>query len=441
MYLHGCKQTPATPPTTSDEDSSGSSSDDAMKKKKGNRAMQKKKYPKAVKYYTKAIKIDPDNATYRLNRAIANSALELWKDAEVDACKAVELGDPPSSKSHFQLARARLRRGHCEEARQALDAGLAAYPDEAALTQLSREIERALAQLAAKQRREQEERESQPAPTEGPSSSRALLDQARSLYTAGRLEEAVALLGDVRAAAASSSSTSDVRRDEIGGLSLLGKASMQLKRWGDAVDAFRSVVELEEKTFSMSNREEREALSNAYNNLGIACKSAGRMPEAVEALNAAYHKATNGDDQIATPQAAQILQNLAQCLRAGRKVQEAQMMYEKALGIGQRLFGHDHASNALNHLCIARCLRETGKIREAIQSYTKAVEIWEQKDPETCIKETPELPSKDRIAQMQQQCRAELAQLIMMVEQARRAAAAGEVGASSSEPPAAEGTS
>eukprot|EP00414_Alexandrium_minutum_P002585 CAMPEP_0113820392 /NCGR_PEP_ID=MMETSP0328-20130328/1217_1 /TAXON_ID=39455 /ORGANISM="Alexandrium minutum" /LENGTH=261 /DNA_ID=CAMNT_0000788327 /DNA_START=1 /DNA_END=781 /DNA_ORIENTATION=+ /assembly_acc=CAM_ASM_000350 len=249
------------------------------------------------------------------------------------------------------------------------------------------------------------------------------------------------MLGDVRAAIAAGAGDSAAQRDEISGLSLLGKASMQLRRWGDAVDAFRAVVDLEEKTFSMSNKEEREALSNAYNNLGIACKNAGRMSEAVEALNASYHKATNGDDQVATSQAAQILQNLAQCLRAAKKMAEAQKMYERALDIGQRLFGPDHSSNALNHLCIARCMRESGQIKEAIQSYTKAVEIWEEKDPETCMKEMPEVPSKDRIAQMQQQCRAELGQLVMMVEQARRAAVADDsagtaAGAASSAAPA-----
>ncbi|CAE7918121.1 PP5, partial [Symbiodinium sp. KB8] len=147
-HIFGCKQTPPTPPTTSDEESSGSTSDAEMKKKKGNRAMGKKKYPKAVKYYTKAIKIDPENATYHLNRAIANAALELWKDAEADAATAVELQeDQPSSKSHFQLARARFRRGRCLEAREALKMGLERFPTEPALIKLGREIDTAVKAL------------------------------------------------------------------------------------------------------------------------------------------------------------------------------------------------------------------------------------------------------------------------------------------------------
>merc|ERR1712060_1000393 len=127
--------------------------------------------------------------------------------------------------------------------------------------------------------------------------------------------------------------------------------------------------------------------SSAYNNLGIACKNAGQMHEAIKALNAAYNRATNGNDQVATPQAAQILQNIAQCLRAEKKLDEAQNMFVRALEIGQRLFGIDHASNALNHMCIARCSRDAGKIKEAIESYTKAVEIWMHKTTETCLAE------------------------------------------------------
>eukprot|EP00406_Dinophysis_acuminata_P063905 CAMPEP_0179270448 /NCGR_PEP_ID=MMETSP0797-20121207/31473_1 /TAXON_ID=47934 /ORGANISM="Dinophysis acuminata, Strain DAEP01" /LENGTH=430 /DNA_ID=CAMNT_0020978785 /DNA_START=38 /DNA_END=1328 /DNA_ORIENTATION=- len=425
-HIFGCKQTPPTPPTTSDEESSGNSSDAEMKKKKGNRAVGKKKYPKAIKYYTKAIKVDPENPTYRLNRAIANAALELWKNAEDDAADAVELGDPPSSKSHFQLARARLRRGQCIEAKAALEVGLQQCPGESALVRLGKEIEKACKNLEARQRRE-EELKAKPR-VEGPDGARALLDQARALYEAGQIEPAAALLRDAHAAkptdGAGATEESHARTD-MSVLSLLGKASMQLRRWEDAAAAFRSVIELEEAHFSMENKEEREALSNAYNNLGIACKNQGQMGEAIKALNASYGRATNGDDKVATPQAAQILQNLAQCLRAEKKLAEAEGIYVRALDVGQRLFGLHHSSNALNHVCIARCCRDTGRIKESIESYTKALEIWEQKDIETCLAEMPEVPSKERFQQVQQQARAELTQIILQVEQARQGAAAG----------------
>lgn len=420
MYIHGSKQTPDTPPTSSDEDSSGSSDDAEAKKKKGNRAIGKKKYPKAIKYYSKAIKIDPKGASYRLNRAIASSALELWKDAEEDAVVAVELGDPPSSKSHFQLVRARLRRGRCGEARQAADAALALFPEEASLKQLSAEINHEVAKRELKEKRKAEAEATKSAePSGGPSAAQPLLDRARTAYGAGRVEEAVSLLTESRQAAKSRGA--EDKRCEINVLSLLGKCNMQLRRWPDAVESFEALVALEDEVFDLNDRENREATSNAYNNLGLAYKNAGRMREAADALSKAYHRATNGDDQVATAQCAQILQNSGQCLRADKKFDEARIFYERALGIGQRLLGPEHSSNALNHLCIARCRRDTGELREAIQAYTKACEVWMHKDPKECLKEMPEVPNEERLASLQQQCKRELAELIMMVEQARNA--------------------
>ncbi|CAE7412816.1 unnamed protein product [Symbiodinium necroappetens] len=71
---------------------------------------------------------------------------------------------------------------------------------------------------------------------------------------------------------------------------------------------------METEEFSMDVAEERGALSNAQNNLGIALKSAQRLDEAASAFNEAYRLSTNGDDKVATYQAAQILQNASQCL-------------------------------------------------------------------------------------------------------------------------------
>jgi len=428
-HIFGCKQTPDTPPTTSDEDSSGSTDDADMKKKKGNRAMGKKKYPKAIKYYSKAIKIDPKNLTYHLNRAIANSALELWKDAETDAAKAVECQESskPSSKSHYQLARARLRRGRCLEAREALRIGLAQCPGESALVQLATDVDRACAALEAKRRREEEDEARKP--SAGPSAAKALTDQARSLNEAGRLEEAVALLREARVAAVKAGA----RRDEISAMSLLGKIQMRLKRWEDSAASWQSVVDTETEIFSMDNREEREALSNACNNLGIALKNAGRLPQAVEALNDAYQRATNGDDQVATYQASQILQNAGQCLLVQGKPSEARAAFSRALEICQRIFRDTHASHALGNLCLARCLRAEGNVRDAVGAYAKALEIFAGKTPEECLAEIPEVPSKDRLEQLQQQCRNELAQLVAMAEHAKAQASGQAPQASSSE--------
>lgn len=422
-HIFGCKQTPPTPPTTTDEDSSGSTDNDEIKKKKGNRAMKKQKYPKAVKYYSKAIKIDPRNATYRLNRAIANAALELWKDAEADAASAVDLGDPPSSKSYWQLARAMLRRGRCTEAKETVTAGLKEYPTERALQQLRQEIERAIKQREETRRKAAEAEARRPEATCGPSEIYPLLDRARSAYDMGNTDEALRLAADARAAADAAAATgADTRRQVASLSSLKGKALLRHRRWDEAAEAFSEVVRVEEEVYSMQNLDEREALSNAYNNLGIAYKSAGQMSKAVEAMQTAYNKASNGNDQTATIQAAQILENIAQCMRAQQRYEEAKQFYSRSIEITARLRRPDHASLALSRVGLARCLRDEGKLSEAIDCYSAALKIWMSKEPEVCLEETPELPDKARLVQVQVQTKKELAQLLAIVEEVRKKA-------------------
>lgn len=385
--------------------------------------MGKKKYPKAIKYYTKAIKIDPKNASYTLNRAIANAALELWKDAEADADVAVSLADPAPAKSHYQLARARLRRGRCEEAREAVRRGLATHPGEPALTQLSNEIDRACLEQEARRKREEEARAVRPA--QGPDDGGNMLRLARSAYAAGNLQEAAQLLRD----GIESSTDAGTRKAQ---LSLLAKACMQLKQWSEAVEAFEKLVELEEATLSLDSHSDREKMSVAYNSLGVARRNAGQYEKAAEALNMAYHRATNGDDQVATPLAAQVLQNIGQCFKAQGKNKEALGVYERGLELGQRLYGDSHASQSLNHLCVARCHRDMGQFKEAVEAYAKAHQIWTSKDLETCLQETPDVPNKERLVGLQKQCENELAQLVLVLEEAKRRAESGELEADTS---------
>lgn len=422
-YIHGCKQTPKTPPTTSDEDSSGSTDDAEIKKKKGNRAMGKKKYPKAIKYYTKAIKIDPENPTYRLNRAIANSALELWKDAETDAETAVALGDEkPMPKGFYQLARAQLRRGRCLEAKQSLEKGLKLSPSEAALKQLSLEVQRACEELS---RKAAASRSSSSRTSYEPRAVRPLLDQGRAAYEDGRLQEAETLLQEALKGAISSQDVGTdadretARRQEISIRSLQGKLFMRMRRWQESADCFRAVVTLEEATFSPNCREERDALSSAYNNLGIALKNGGQMREAIEALRSAYLRATNDDDQVATLQAAQILQNIGQCHLAEKRPAEARCWLDRALEILQRLLGPNHSSLALARLALARALKAEGRLRDALEAYARALEIWGEKTTEQCLMEMPEMPSSERLLLVQQQCKEELAQLLLIADRAR----------------------
>lgn len=385
----------------------------------------KKKFPKAIKYYSKAISIEPGNAVFRLNRAVANGQLELWKDAEEDAAKAIELADAPSSKNHFHLARAQLRRGRPEDALASTRRGLEAFPSDAALAKLEKEAEAARQKLEARRKAEEEEATRRAAPVQGPSALRSLYAEGRAAYEQGRVEDAARLLQEAREAAAKVEVRGDdLRRDEMGVLALLGKVFMRLRRHEEAVGAFEALLELEKVAFSRESLSDRLHLSNSLNNLGIAYKNCGRMKEAVDSLKLAYLKATNGDDQVATTQASQILQNVGQCLRAGKNPGEALKFYSRALEVDKRILGEKHSSYALNLLCIGRCHRDEGRLLEAIQSYTDAIELWKQKGVEECLAEMPELPGKERLMQLQNQARGELAQILSAVEQARGSASA-----------------
>merc|ERR1740121_1824367 len=144
------------------------------------------------------------------------------------------------------------------------------------------------------------------------------------------------------------------------------------------------------------------------------------MTDAVNVLNQAYLMATDGDLAAATPQVSQICQNMAQCFVQQKRYDDAKDMYSRALAIGSRLFGPNHASHALNHLGIARCLKKEGKLPEAIKSYTTCYELWTSKEPEECVREMPEVPNKECLAKLQKQCHDELAELVLFLEELKR---------------------
>lgn len=295
--------------------------------------------------------------------------------------------------------------------------GLERFPTEPALIKLGREIDTAV--KALQQRRAEEEEAERRTVVAGPSGVKSLTDQARALVTAGNVESALPLLAEARSAARAAGT----KREEINAASLQGKVELRLRRWADAVSTWQAVVSMETEEFSMDVAEERGALSNAQNNLGIALKSAQRLDEAASAFNEAYRLSTNGDDKVATYQAAQILQNASQCLLAQAKAKEARSFSARALEITQRVFGERHASLALANLALARCLRAEGELRQAVAAYARALEIFAQKTNEECLGEIPEVPSHDRLEQLQGQVKAELAELLAIAEQAKASAA------------------
>ena len=117
---------------------------------------------------------------------------------------------------------------------------------------------------------------------------------------------------------------------------------------------------------------------------------------------------------------------LEQCARNLRKWEKAAKPLDRKLR--RKMAPHVHKiykdkSVGLIMLLTKKVAQYAPTAEVGMQIRRKAYEIFVKKDPETCLAEMPEVPNKDRLSQLQQQCKAELAQLIMMVEQARQGVA------------------
>ncbi|KAE9613840.1 Translocon at the outer membrane of chloroplasts 64 [Lupinus albus] len=84
-------------------------------KEKGNQAYKDKQWQKAIGYYTEAIKLNGNNATYYSNRAQAYLELGSYVPAEVDCTKAIDL-DKKNVKAYFRRGTAREMLGYYKEA-------------------------------------------------------------------------------------------------------------------------------------------------------------------------------------------------------------------------------------------------------------------------------------------------------------------------------------
>nr|AAS47584.1 chloroplast Toc64-1 [Physcomitrium patens] len=103
--------------------SDGNSAAAELAKEKGNAAFKEKDYKKAVGFYTDAIRLNGNNATYYNNRAMAYLQLCSFSEAESDCTKALNL-DKRSVKAYLRRGTAREFLGYYKEAdedfRQAL---------------------------------------------------------------------------------------------------------------------------------------------------------------------------------------------------------------------------------------------------------------------------------------------------------------------------------
>ncbi|PHT47369.1 Translocon at the outer membrane of chloroplasts 64 [Capsicum baccatum] len=86
-----------------------------MAKEKGNQAFKEKQWQKAIGFYTEAIKLNGNNATYFSNRAAAHLELSNFLQAESDSTKAIDL-DKKNVKAYLRRGTAREIMGYYMEA-------------------------------------------------------------------------------------------------------------------------------------------------------------------------------------------------------------------------------------------------------------------------------------------------------------------------------------
>lgn len=84
-------------------------------KDEGNKFFKVKDYKQAISFYTKAVALQPDSATYLGNRAAAHMSAGNWPEALDDCRRAADM-DPNNSKVLLRLARIYTHIGQPEEA-------------------------------------------------------------------------------------------------------------------------------------------------------------------------------------------------------------------------------------------------------------------------------------------------------------------------------------
>ncbi len=95
-------------------------------KKAGNDEYKRAHYGAAVRYYSEAIRLQPTNATYLINRAAASLMSHDAEDALADCMKAIEL-EPSLVKAHVRAAKSLTQLGKISDARRQLESAAASF--------------------------------------------------------------------------------------------------------------------------------------------------------------------------------------------------------------------------------------------------------------------------------------------------------------------------
>lgn len=124
----GRPSTPSVPPSTQpdSEAAKGGPTEESEKLKgQGNAAMQKKDYPGAIDFYTKALEVSPLNPIYLSNRAAAYSASSQHELAKNDA-ELATVTDPKYTKAWSRLGLSRFALGDAKGSMEAYAKGIEA---------------------------------------------------------------------------------------------------------------------------------------------------------------------------------------------------------------------------------------------------------------------------------------------------------------------------
>jgi len=116
----------------------------------GNEQFVLKNYDEAIKHYTNAITLDPENAIYYSNRSACFAGKQLWKESMIDAEVSL-LKDPSFIKAYYRLSIAQLELKLYDDAIQTLQTGLTKDPENDLLAKQVRIVrqKRTLAQTSS----------------------------------------------------------------------------------------------------------------------------------------------------------------------------------------------------------------------------------------------------------------------------------------------------
>jgi len=123
-------------------------------KQKGNAHFKCKNFEEAIAAYSEAIKLQPDECSYWLNRCTSYRQLEQWGLAENDAAQALKL-DPTNAKAAYGRSLCLRHLQRLKEALEVCEAGLAKN-DSKAMQQLRNDILHEVKQEEVKAQKEAE---------------------------------------------------------------------------------------------------------------------------------------------------------------------------------------------------------------------------------------------------------------------------------------------